>query len=76
MQFAACVPPIEKLITHLALGGSFPVCIGGGFKSAKYTKPKHGRPGTVLFTKDDGSQQYYTVPSQADVYNAQQTATQ
>lgn len=76
MQFAQCVPPIQKLITHLALGGSFPICIGGGFTGAKYTKPKHGRPGTVLFTKNDGTQQYYTVPSQADVYTAQQTATQ
>ena len=74
MQFAECVPPIQKLITHLALGGSFPICIGGGFSGAKYTKPKHGNPGTVLFTMTDGSQKYYTVPSQNDVYAAQATA--
>lgn len=75
MQFSACVPPIQKLITHLALGGGFPLCVGGGFSSAKYTKPKHGRPGSVLFTKTDGTQQYYTVPSQQDVYNAQASTT-
>lgn len=72
MQFAECVPPIQKLITSLALGGSFPVCVGGGFSGAKYTKPKHGNPATVVFTMTDGSQKYYTVPSQNDVYVAQQ----
>jgi len=76
MEFAQCVPPIEKLITHLALGGSFPICIGGGFKGAKYTKPNHGNPGHVLFTMTDGSQRYYAVPSQNDVTAAEQSVGQ
>ena len=71
MQFAECVPPIRKLITSLAMGGSFPTCTSGGFDSAKYTKPKHGNPGTVVFTMSNGTKQAYTVPSQNDVYVAQ-----
>jgi hypothetical protein len=75
MEFAECVPPIQKLITHLALGGSFPICVGGGMAEAKYTKPRHGNPASVVFTMQDGSKVRYTVPNQAQIDAAPQTPT-
>lgn len=74
MQFTECVPPIRKLISHLALGGGFPTCSAGGVSKADYTKPKHGRPGYVDMTMQDGSRTRYTVPSEAEVAQAEATA--
>lgn len=71
MQFTECVPPIRKLISHLAVGGGFPTCSSGGVANAKYTKPDDGRPGYVVMTMQDGSRKTYTVPSNADVTRAQ-----
>jgi hypothetical protein len=74
MQFTECVPPIRKLISHLALGGGFPTCSAGGVSKADYTKPKHGRPGYVDMTMQDGSRTRYTVPTEAEVAQAEATA--
>lgn len=74
MQFKECVPPIRKLITHLGLGGGFPTCSSGGVRKADYTKPKNGRPGYVVMTMQDGSQTRYTVPTNAQVAQAEATA--
>lgn len=74
MQFKECVPPIRKLITHLGLGGGFPTCSAGGVRKADYTKPKNGRPGYVVMTMQDGARTRYTVPSAAQVDQADATA--
>lgn len=74
MQYAQCVPPIRKLITHLGLGGGFPTCSAGGVRKADYTKPKNGRPGYVMMTMTDGTRTRYTVPSAAQVAQAEVTA--
>lgn len=74
MQFAECVPPIRKLISHLALGGGFPTCSAGGVRKADYTKPKNGRPGYVVMTMTDGTRTRYTVPTSAQVAQAETTA--
>lgn len=74
MQFAECVPPIRKLISHLALGGGFPTCGAGGVRKADYTKPKNGRPGYVVMTMTDGTRTRYTVPTSAQVAQAETTA--
>ena len=74
MQFRECVPPIRKLITHLGLGGGFPTCSAGGVRKADYTKPRNGRPGYVVMTMQDGSRTRYTVPSSAQVAQAEATA--
>lgn len=74
MQYAQCVPPIRKLLRSLALGGGFPTCSAGGVSAAKYTKPKHGRPGYVVMTMRDGSRTSYTVPNETDVARAEATA--
>lgn len=34
-EYAECVPPITKLYSHLAKGGSFPTCSGVGFSASK-----------------------------------------
>lgn len=75
MQFSACVPPIRKLLRHLALGGGFPTCSAGGVAAAKYTKPKDGRPGYVVMTMRDGSRTTYQVPTEAEVAQAKTGAT-
>ncbi|MFC0206497.1 hypothetical protein [Novosphingobium soli] len=74
MQFAECVPPIRKLISHLALGGGFPTCSAGGVSKADYTKPKNGRPGYVMMTMTDGTRTRYTVPTAAQVAQAEASA--
>ena len=74
MQYAQCVPPIRKLLRSLALGGGFPTCSAGGVTAAKYTKPKSGRPGFVVMTMRDGNRATYTVPTEADVAQAEATA--
>jgi len=74
MQYAQCVPPIRKLLRSLALGGGFPTCSAGGVAAARYTKPKNGRPGTVVMTMRDGTRQTYFVPSDAEVARAEATA--
>jgi len=74
MQFAECVPPIRKLILHLALGGGFPTCSAGGVRKADYTKPKNGRPGYVVMTMTDGTRTRYTVPTRAQIEEAEATA--
>ena len=74
MQFKECVPPIRKLITHLGLGGGFPTCSAGGVRKADYTKPKSGRPGYVVMTMQDGTRARYTVPTSAQVAQAEVTA--
>lgn len=74
MQFAECVPPIRKLISHLALGGGFPTCSAGGVRKADYTKPKNGRPGYVVMTMTDGTRTRYTVPTATQVALAEGTA--
>lgn len=74
MQFAECVPPIRKLISHLALGGGFPTCSAGGVRKADYTKPKNGRSGYVVMTMTDGTRTRYTVPTSAQVAQAEATA--
>ena len=74
MQFAECVPPIRKLISHLAAGGGFPTCSAGGVRKADYTKPKNGRPGYVVMTMTDGTRTRYTVPTSAQVAQAEATA--
>ncbi|MBB4642614.1 hypothetical protein [Rhizorhapis suberifaciens] len=74
MQYAQCVAPIRKLLRSLALGGGFPTCSAGGVAAAKYTKPKSVRPGFVVMTMRDGSRTTYTVPTQADVAQAEATA--
>lgn len=75
MQFSECVPPIRKLLRHLALGGAFPTCSAGGVAAAKYTKPKNGRPGHVVMTMRDGSRSAYTVPTEAEVARAEAAST-
>lgn len=67
MEFAECVPPIEKLITQLAWGGSFPVCVGGGFSGASYRSLRNGA-GIVTFTMTDGTKKTYRVPTQSQIY--------
>ena len=74
MQFAECVPPIRKLISHLAFGGSFPTCSAGDVRKADYTKPKNGRPGYVVMTMTDGTRTRYIVPTTAQVAQAEATA--
>jgi hypothetical protein len=74
MQFAECVPPIRKLISHLALGGGFPTCSAGGVRKADYTKPKNGRPAYVVMTMTDGTRTRYTVPTSAQIEEAEATA--
>lgn len=74
MQYAQCVPPIRKLLRHLALGRGFPTCSAGGVAAAKYTKPQYGRPGFVVMTMRDGSRTTYTVPTEAQVAQAEATA--
>jgi hypothetical protein len=74
MQFSQCVPPIKKLISHLALGGGFPTCTSAGVRGAKYAKPKDGRPGFVVMTMSDGSRTSYVVPSNAQVAQAEVSA--
>ncbi len=74
MQFAECVPPIRKLISHLALGGGFPTCSAGGVRKADYTRPKDGRPGYVIMTMTDGTRTRYTVPTSAQVAQAETIA--
>jgi hypothetical protein len=74
MQFAECVPPIRKLISHLAVGGGFPTCSAGGVRKADYTKPKNGRPGYVVMTMTDGTRTRYTVPTSTQVAQAEATA--
>jgi len=74
MQYAQCVPPIRKLLRSLALGGGFPTCSAGGVAAAKYTKPKNGRPGFVVMTMRDGTRQTYSVPTQAEVAQAEASA--
>lgn len=74
MQFAQCVPPIRKLISHLAIGGGFPTCSAGGVSRADYTKPRNGRPGYVDMTYQDGTRTRYTVPTAAQVAQADGTA--
>ena len=69
MQFGECVAPIQKLITHLALGGAFPVCVSGGTSSAKYIRPRNGIA-HVVFTMSDGARVTYTVPTQVDINRA------
>lgn len=71
MQFAECVPPIHKLISHLAVGGGFPTCSAGGVRRADYTKPKRGRAGYVVMTMQDGTRTRYTVPNRAEVARAE-----
>lgn len=74
MQFAERVPPIRKLISHLAVGGGFPTCSAGGVRKADYTKPRNGRPGYVVMTMTDGTRTRYTVPTSAQVAQAEGTA--
>ena len=74
MQYAQCVPPIRKLLRSLALGGSFPTCSAGGVAAARYTKPRNGRPATVVMTMRDGTRQTYFVPTDAEVARAEATA--
>ncbi len=74
MQFAECVPPIRKLISHLALGGRFPTCSAGGVRRADYTRPKNGRPGYVVMSMTDGTRTRYMVPTAAQVAQAEATA--
>lgn len=69
-----CAPPIRKLITHLGLGGGFPTCSAGGVRKADYTRPREGRPGYVVMTMQDGSRTRYTVPTSAQVAQAEATA--
>lgn len=74
MQFTECLQPIRKLISHLALGGGFPTCSAGGVRKADYTKPKDGRPGYVVMTMTDGARTRYTVPTAAQLAQAEGTA--
>lgn len=74
MQYAECVKPIRELIRHLALGGGFPTCSAGGVRKADYAKPKNGRPGYVVMTMTDGTRTRYTVPTAAQVAQADATA--
>ena len=74
MQYAQCVPPIRKLLRTLALGGGFPTCSAAGVKAARYIKPDNGRPGRVVMTMTDGNRATYTVPSEADVAQAEASA--
>jgi hypothetical protein len=74
MQFAECVPPIRKLISHLAVGGGFPTCSAGGVRKADHTKPRNGRQGYVVMTMTDGTRTRYTVPTSAQVAQAETTA--
>lgn len=74
MQFKECVPPIRKLIMHLGIGGGFPTCSAGGVRKADYTKPKNGRPGYVVMTMQDGTRTRYTIPTSAQVAQAEATA--
>lgn len=69
MEFAECVPPIEKLISQLAFGGSFPVCVGGGMSSATYRMLRSG-VGIVTIVMNDGTKTTYRVPTQTQVYNS------
>lgn len=62
VQFKECLPPIRRLITHLAFGKGFPTCTGGGTRSVKYQKPKNGRNGSVTIQYEDGRRETYVVP--------------
>jgi hypothetical protein len=75
MQYAQCVPPIRKLLRSLTFGGGFPTCSAAGVKAARYIKPDHGRPGRVIMTRTDGSRTTYTVPSEAEVAQAEAAAS-
>lgn len=75
MQYAQCVPPIRKLLRALALGGGFPTCSAAGVKAARYIKPDNGRLGRVIMTMTDGSRTTYIVPSEAEVAEAEATAS-
>ena len=75
MQYAQCVPPIRKLLRSLAFGGGFPTCNAAGVKAARYIKPDNGRPGRVIMTMTDGSRTTYTVPSEAEVAQAECAAS-
>lgn len=74
MQYAQCVPPIRKLLRTLSFGGGFPTCSAAGVKAAQYIKPDDGRPGRVVMTMTDGSRTTYTVPSEAEVAQAEAAA--
>ena len=62
VQFKECLPPIRRLITHLAIGKGFPTCTGGGTRSVKYQKPKNGLNGSVTIQYEDGRRETYVVP--------------
>ncbi|MBA8862736.1 hypothetical protein FHW19_004487 [Ochrobactrum anthropi] len=55
-EYAECVPPIEKLYSHLAKGGSFPTCSGAGFSSSEPRyDPYECEPGYNLVRSSDAS---------------------
>lgn len=45
-QYAACVPPIQRLWSELAKGGAFPTCSGVGFRTSQ--------PGYQPYSCEDG----------------------
>ena len=60
-QYPACVPPMVKLWEHLALGGSFPGCSGGGVANTKVYDRDSASRRRVVMTFTDGRQQSYSL---------------
>lgn len=61
-QYSECVPPITRLWRHLAWGGGFPACSGGGVADTDYRKAKGSRPAILTVTFDDGTRRTYVQP--------------
>jgi hypothetical protein len=65
-QYAACVPPIDRLWARLALGGSFPTCAGGGVTGAEVRDRSSATRRHVTMTFSDGHRQDYPLVQRAD----------
>jgi hypothetical protein len=60
-QYGACVPPMAKLWQHLATGGSFPGCSGGGLAKTKVYDRDSATRRRVVTTFADGRQQTFSL---------------
>ncbi|MEM6584557.1 MAG: hypothetical protein AAF692_02270 [Pseudomonadota bacterium] len=55
-QFSECAEPIKRLVRHLALGGSFPVCRAPGLDPIAY---EESGSGDIRLVFPDGSVRYF-----------------
>ncbi len=60
-QYGACIAPMTKLWQHLATGGSFPGCSGGGVARTKVYDRNSAARRRVVMTFSDGRQQTYSL---------------